>query len=57
MKAAPVRTRRVIESVADKYRRILDMPSLEDREVEKIRQNVQVLARTICEHIWGKKFY
>ena len=44
-------------SIPDKYRQILEMPDLTDREIEQMRQHLGLLARTICEHVWKKKFY
>ena len=40
-----------------KYRHILRMPNLTDEEIDEMRKHVGLLARTICERIWGKKFY
>jgi hypothetical protein len=51
------RTKRIKVSIADKYRQILEIPDLTDREIEQMRQHVGLLARTICEHLWKKKFY
>jgi len=39
------------------YREILDKPSLSAREIDEMRKNLGNLARTICEHVWGKKVY
>lgn len=44
-------------SVNDRYREILEKPNLSDKEIETMRQHLGLLARTICEHIWGKMFY
>ena len=44
-------------NIYEKYRRILKMPKLEDKEIDEMRKNLSLLAQTICEHIWGKKFY
>lgn len=41
----------------DAYSRILKLPDLTDREIEEMRRNLRLMARTICEHVWGKKFY
>ena len=43
--------------VHGKYRQLLKRPDLTDREIEKMRKNLILLAQTICEHVWGKKFY
>jgi DNA-binding transcriptional regulator YiaG len=39
------------------YRRILKMPNLTNKEIEEMRKYLNLLAQTICEHVWGKKFY
>jgi len=43
--------------IYDKYRRILNRPELTNKEIDEMRNNLSLLARTICEHVWGKKFY
>jgi hypothetical protein len=43
--------------IRQRYRELLSPPTLTDREIDKMRQNLARLARTICEHVWGKKFY
>ena len=43
--------------IYDKYRRILNRPELTKKEIDEMRKNLGLLARTICEHVWGKKFY
>ena len=43
--------------IYEKYRRILKMPKLEDKEIDEMRKNLSLLAQTICENLWGKKFY
>lgn len=45
------------ENIHDAYRRILEMPQLTDKEIDEMRKHVVLLAQTICEHVWGKKFY
>ncbi len=45
------------KDIRDFYRKVLHMPDLKDREIDQMRQNVIRLARAICEHVWGKKFY
>lgn len=59
MKTTQTPPRREAEktSTAEMYRRLLRMPTLKDFEVEEIRKNVQAIARAVCEHVWGKKFY
>jgi len=43
--------------IYDKYRRILKMPGLSNKQIEEIRKNLSIIAQIICEHTWGKKFY
>ena len=43
--------------VYDEYRRILKTPDLTNKEIDEMRKHLNLLARTICEHVWGKKFY
>jgi len=40
-----------------KYRHILRMPGLSNKKINEMRKNLGLIAQTICEHIWGKKFY
>ena len=42
--------------IYDQYRMILKKPNLSRKEVEEMRYNLKMLAKTICEHVWGKKF-
>jgi hypothetical protein len=49
------KTKRV--SIYYEYRRIFKRPDLTDQEIEEMRKHLGLLARTICEHVWGKKFY
>jgi hypothetical protein len=44
-------------NIYDEYRRILNQVDLDDAEVEDIRENMKLLAQTVCEYIWKKKFY
>jgi hypothetical protein len=44
-------------AIHERYRKILGRPDLTDQELAEMRQCVIRLARTICEHVWGKKFY
>ncbi|GAI56742.1 unnamed protein product, partial [marine sediment metagenome] len=39
------------------YRHILKMSKLKDKEIDEMRNNLSLLAQTICENLWGKKFY
>jgi len=43
--------------IYDKYRRILKMPNLSIKEIDEMQNYLNLLAQTICEHVWGKKFY
>lgn len=51
------KNKRKKKDIYDKYRQILKMPDLKNREIEEMRKNLMLLAQTICEHVWGKKFY
>lgn len=39
------------------YRVILKKPHLSLKEFDGMRLNLKMLAETICEHVWKKKFY
>lgn len=43
--------------INEKYRRILQMPDLTNKEIDEMRKHLGLLTQTICEHVWGKKFY
>ena len=43
--------------IYEKYRRILKTPGLTNKEIDEMRKHLGLLAQTICEHVWGKKFY
>ena len=43
--------------IYDRYRQILDMPDLTDKQIDQMRKHLGLLARTICEYVRGKKFY
>lgn len=45
------------EDIHDAYRRILVKPDLTNDEIDKMREYVILLAQSVCEHVWGKKFY
>ena len=45
------------KTVYDQYREILEMPDLTEREIDEMRPHVELLAQTICEHVWDTKFY
>jgi len=51
------RKRKRKRDIYSKYRRILRMPSLTNEEIDEMRKHLGLLARTICEHVWGEKFY
>ncbi len=43
--------------IYEKYRRILKMPGLTNKEIDVMRKHLGLLAQTTCEHVWEKKFY
>jgi len=43
--------------IYEKYRCILRMPHLTKGEIDEMRKYICLLARTVCEHVWGKKVY
>ena len=45
------------DDIYEVYRKVLGKPELTREEIDKMRSNVQRLARAICEHVWKKKFY
>ena len=51
------KTKKAKTSIYDKYREILNMPDLTDKQIDQMRKYLGLLARTICEHVWKKKFY
>jgi len=40
-----------------KYRQVLKRQDLTKREIDEMRKNLSLFAQTICEYVWGKKFY
>ena len=40
-----------------RYREVLGRPELTVKEVDQMRKHLGLLARTICEYVWGQKFY
>ncbi len=40
-----------------RYREILGQPRLSDREVDRLRVPVRLLAQAICEHVWKKQVF
>lgn len=51
------KTKRGKAGLYNKYREILDMPNLTDKQINQMRKHLGLLARTICEHVWKKAFY
>ncbi len=43
--------------IYEKYRSILKMPGLTNKEIDEMRKHLGLLAQAICEHVWEKKFY
>jgi hypothetical protein len=43
--------------IYDKYRCILKTPGLTNKEIDEMRKHLGLLAQTICERVWKKKFY
>jgi hypothetical protein len=43
--------------IYEKYRCVLNTPDLTNKEIDEIRKHLALLAQTICEHVWKKKFY
>ena len=46
-----------MKNIYNKYREILEKADLTDREIEGMRYFIREIAKTICEHVWKKKFY
>ena len=44
-------------NIYEKYRRMLKRPDLTKREIDEKRKHLGLFAQTICEYVWGKKFY
>lgn len=45
------------EDIYIEYRKVLERPDLSKNEIEEMRNNLKIVASTICEHVWKKKFY
>ena len=45
------------DTIHERYRRLLRRPALRAEHIESMRKHLIRLAQTICEHVWGKKFY
>jgi hypothetical protein len=41
----------------DFYRKMLQTPDLSDQDIDDMRKHVVQLVQTLCEHVWGKRFY
>jgi hypothetical protein len=41
----------------ERYRKTLERAVLTDQEINEMRSHMIRLAQTICEHVWGKRFY
>lgn len=52
-----IRNKRRKVDICDKYRRILKMARLINKEIDEMREQVSLLVRAICERVWGKKPY
>lgn len=44
-------------NIYNEYRRILQQSDLTEKEIDKMRSNIVLLAQAVCEHVWKKKFY
>ena len=44
-------------NIYDFYRQTLKRPDLSNKEIDKMRESVQLVVRAICEHVWGEDFY
>ena len=44
-------------SIYDEYREAFEKSEFTDSEIEELRKPIILLAQTICEHVWGEKFY
>ncbi|MHC4270436.1 MAG: hypothetical protein ACYSTS_18535 [Planctomycetota bacterium] len=52
-----VRGKKKKVDIYEKYRRILKMPYLTNKEIDEMRKHIGLIAQTISEHVWEKKFY
>ena len=43
--------------IYEKYRCILNVPDLTNKEIDEMRKHLGLLSQTICEHVWENKFY
>ena len=51
------KNKRKKSDIYEKYRRTLRRPDLTNEEIDEMRKNLNLLARSICEHAWGKVFH
>lgn len=45
------------KDIYQRYREVLKMSDLTKNEIDEMRNHMILLARTICEHVWGEDFY
>jgi hypothetical protein len=45
-----------LEKMHELYRKSLKRPDLSADEIETMRKHMILVAQTICEHVWGKKY-
>jgi hypothetical protein len=43
--------------IYETYGQVLGMPNLTNSEIDECRRPIILLTQTICEHVWGQKFY
>lgn len=43
--------------IYERCRRILKRSNLTNKEIDEMRKYLGLLAQTICEYVWKKKFY
>jgi hypothetical protein len=43
--------------IQEQYRSVVGRLALIDQQVDEMRKHMIRLAQTICEHVWGKRFY
>ncbi|MHC4269537.1 MAG: hypothetical protein ACYSTS_13840 [Planctomycetota bacterium] len=43
--------------IYEKYRCILNMRGLTNKEIDVMRKHLGLLAQTTCEHVWKRKLY
>lgn len=45
------------KDIYDEYRKWLKNQNLTKKEIDEMRKHMILLAVTICEHVWKKKFH